>query len=524
LRGPSPGVFTTDGAKLTLKVSISAKITLVCCGLSLLAILCVNYVHLQRITDLTIEKNTAEFIGQTELMAVRSRGALQQMEQDSNALILTPPFQGLINSVRNDGIDLADASTTAQWRQRLETIFASFLQQREYYTQLRYIGLADNGRELVRVDKELQGNIRVKTEAQLQQKGDEFYFKETMNLPRGELYFSPVTLNREENKIDPTLLPTLRVIQAVYDTEGRQFGIFVINVDYGAMLQSLVSSLPPSNDTFIVDSLGHYVYRPAAGTDTAFHFNRSGLVLREEVAQMMTGGTEGESFVTVIGGEETLGYEISLPLAARYDQAKLFIGQFAPTERVFAEAKQIQLQSYLLAIVMIALTLIAAAFFSIGLTRPLQAMRNELLAYGEGREKLDLPLQKADEIGDLARAFDTLITRLGESQEKEKELIQQFENARKYSVDGLINLDHQGFVIVANPASEKFLALTEAQLIGRHITAILPQMTLDGDDSWDAVRTKFFKDLHYRSHTGRELYLDVDIMEGNPDRCDGWHG
>ena len=52
--------------------------------------------------------------------------------------------------------------------------------------RIRFIGVADNGREIVRVDRGgADGSVRIATDAELQQVGDAPYFRDTIKLAAG---------------------------------------------------------------------------------------------------------------------------------------------------------------------------------------------------------------------------------------------------------------------------------------------------------------------------------------------------
>jgi hypothetical protein len=58
---------------------------------------------------------------------------------------------------------------------RLQEIVSAFLKANPDYYQARYIGLADGGRELVRVERQA-GSMVAARRADLQRKGDRDYF------------------------------------------------------------------------------------------------------------------------------------------------------------------------------------------------------------------------------------------------------------------------------------------------------------------------------------------------------------
>jgi hypothetical protein len=82
--------------------------------------------------------------------------------------------------------DLADRSNVfaAAERRRLEARFAAELTAKPWYDEWRIIGIADGGRELIRVDRSGSGGaILTVPDAELERAGDRDYFRKTIRLP-----------------------------------------------------------------------------------------------------------------------------------------------------------------------------------------------------------------------------------------------------------------------------------------------------------------------------------------------------
>src|ERR1700674_5262484 len=79
------------------------------------------------------------------------------------------------------------------------------------YSQLRIIGLANRGRELLRVDRRGPGGApRIVPEAELVQTGERDYFKHTIGQSKSDVFVSPVELQKEVGTEGPAV-PLLHV-------------------------------------------------------------------------------------------------------------------------------------------------------------------------------------------------------------------------------------------------------------------------------------------------------------------------
>lgn len=127
---------------------------------------------------------------------LRLRQTFKDLRQDVLFLSNTPPVSGIVRAALNRGYDPRYGSSSKAWEERLQQIFSAFSAAHPDYYQIRYIGVADGGMELVRVDNR-GGEIEITPPARLQAKGDRDYFKATLGLHAGEVYLSKFNLNRE---------------------------------------------------------------------------------------------------------------------------------------------------------------------------------------------------------------------------------------------------------------------------------------------------------------------------------------
>ena len=107
---------------------------------------------------------------------------------------------GLMRAGANGGIDPTDGTTEAVWRERLEGRLAGQMGLKPAYS-LRFIGVEDGHREIVRVDRSgANGAVRIVPKTALKQVGDAPYFRKTIKLAPGEVYVSPVDLNAASSR------------------------------------------------------------------------------------------------------------------------------------------------------------------------------------------------------------------------------------------------------------------------------------------------------------------------------------
>ncbi len=96
-------------------------------------------------------------------------------------------------------------------------------------------------------------------ESDLQQKGQEPYFKAGLATPQKGVHFSEVSYNRERGALDSALVPTVRVVMPVFDETGSIFGMIVINANYSGMLRRAFEEHSPKDNTFVLNNSGDYM-------------------------------------------------------------------------------------------------------------------------------------------------------------------------------------------------------------------------------------------------------------------------
>ncbi|MEC7702957.1 MAG: hypothetical protein VYC19_09385, partial [Pseudomonadota bacterium] len=305
---------------------------------------------------------------------------------------------------------IKEANATQQdvklWTERLEDNFISIMKKKRYYTQMRFIGFHDNGREIVRVNQNDRGFERVKND-DLQYKGKEFYFAEADSLAYGEDYFSKITYNKEYGEVEPEKTPTLRSIVPVFDAQGNKFGFVVINVDYRRLLIAQYRDIKPEKNTYIINEYGDYMeYSPKkglldlvlGGADQNFSLQ----FLRTDEAEL-----RDEYYVETT---EDLIYSVKLNIAPDMDDNYLRAVLIIPRDEVFYQTNQVLYSIYVLSVLMVICTVIFSMIVSHFLTRSLCEMSKTLTRAIEQRDyKMDnLPVHQNDEVGDIARACDAL--------------------------------------------------------------------------------------------------------------------
>ena len=159
---------------------------------------------------------------------------------------------------------------SAAGREKLERQFSEFLASKSLYDSIRF--LDGSGNEVVRVDSK-NGNPQVVPASSLQNKAARYYFEETIGLPRGSSYVSPMDLNVEHGKIEEPIHPTVRFAAPVYTRLGERRGVLVLNYHAKVLLGDLNrKAVGRGGQIWLVDGGGYFLLGPDPSVEWAFMY------------------------------------------------------------------------------------------------------------------------------------------------------------------------------------------------------------------------------------------------------------
>ncbi len=118
------------------------------------------------------------------------------------------------------------------------------------YDQFRILDL--NGKEIFRVERKGVNSLSF---GALQDKSNRSYFQEGMALKKGQIFLSPINLNREYGTIEKPYKPVIRVVAPIFDSNNTQLGIVVINFKMERILNRLKSNIVDNNFYLLNDNM-----------------------------------------------------------------------------------------------------------------------------------------------------------------------------------------------------------------------------------------------------------------------------
>jgi PAS domain-containing protein len=111
-------------------------------------------------------------------------------------------------------------------RKTVSKEFLHFARQKKIYDQVRL--LDSKGMELIRVNDN-DGQPTIVPRSDLQSKGKRYYFQDTINLQKGEIFVSPFDLNIENGAVEEPRKPMIRIGTPIFHDNLTKSGIVILN-------------------------------------------------------------------------------------------------------------------------------------------------------------------------------------------------------------------------------------------------------------------------------------------------------
>ncbi len=423
---------------------------------------------LQTSNELAVESNLVEPIIEQ---------LYSQAHSDTLFLSRTPPVQGMLKALGN-----SDAKDYQLWQARLEQIFSEFLINKKFYYQIRYIGIANNGKELinVRFDKE----TIVSPSSELQQKSTRPYFKATIEKDPGQVYFSKIELAKNFGKIELPHKAVLRVATPIYDlSSGEVFGLIVINLNFGRFIAQLKTEELSQLSFYLANETGDFVSHPDNSKTFGFDLKKRHLI-QDEFPSLRPAITHNLKELTLsslkIDEHRHLGHYQQIALEQFDNSHQLNLLVLKETTAIDQTLSAYRLRSLLLGSALALAALAIATLAARRIATPLQQMAQSLESYEKSRQLGNLPIESNTEIGVLARSFNNLFTQMqfalteqAHSAMKAEQSSEQINAIFSSAAEGFITINEKGSIISFNQAAQKMFGYSEEEAINQNVNILM---------------------------------------------------
>jgi two-component system sensor histidine kinase/response regulator len=434
-----------------------------------------DYKAEQAVTADVFEQINNEIVTRAAVIA----DELDRSRNEINFLFSMPPVQGIVRATNNEGIDPLDGTRIEQWKAQLQTIFVAFLETHPHIQQIRYIGIDDEGLELVRAERR-SGNIQIVPEALLQEKSGNNYFTDIVRLKPRQVYISDINLNREFGDLEYPYWPTYRVSTPVFFHDTEIFGFVIININAESLFAKFTANVSQNMQLYLLDSDESFIWH----SDQALRYGK-------DFGKPITWGefypeAPGQSknlhikYATDLANNDTVYYtQQSVLLTGQHDQRKLIVKAGVPLSIISAALQSRRLDYYGFALLIMLVATLMFWRYQVSLKRRLAA--NETNA--------------------------------------------EYEAIVGSSMDAIIGIDTTGIVSSWNAGAHELFGHSAATAIGRNWVAVLDIEHLEAEledilSNISDGKREPAKDLQIKSRTGKSMIVSVIFspifLDGKP--------
>lgn len=282
----------------------------------------------------------------------------------------------------------------------LRNNFTKFSRQKKIYSQVRF--LDKNGMEIVRVDRK-KGRSKAVNSNDLQNKKEHNYFVETLKLEKDQRYISVLSLNRENNQVEKPINPTQRFSTPVFDKNNNLQGIIVLNLKIDRIMEILSDASEDDQALLFIGDDGSYYYHtdPSKvwGGKNDLNTNENFYQDYPELASYITNKNDSINTLTDVISYVNIKVE---------DKSLGKVIEITPKSLIFKAANQFLYVFIAIMVFALLLALIVALLLSNSISKPVEALTDEVNKLSKGDLQHPIDVVSNDEIGELSKAIERL--------------------------------------------------------------------------------------------------------------------
>jgi len=402
------------------------------------------------------------------------------------------------------------------WLTRLGIIFRSILQANPELLQARLVGVADGGRELVRVERR-DDEIVIVDRNNMRRKGHRPYFREASKLAPGEVTLSPMNANVENGVVQRPFQPTIRASTPIHTTEGKLFGIIVANAATDAWFQDISLIAGIYGKFLAANQDGDYIFRTDGGPIFASYDGQPDRFLRDWPRLQPIFNTE-ESATQNFETDDSFVAAHRVQYDAQKPQDYVVLAVEDDPATVFGDTWTLTLLGTLVAIVLSVLGVIAAYLVA----RPLRGLMTAARQIAQGKLSAATLVEKqSPEIGELGEALHIMKEAVEERDASLRKSEAHLQAIIDNTIDGLITIDRGGIIQRYNPGCEAIFGYTQDEAIGRNVNMLIPGTEGRNHDAYmrryertgEARFIGMRREVSGRHKSGRLVDIEVAIAE-----------
>ncbi|MCR3921975.1 MAG: cell wall metabolism sensor histidine kinase WalK [Firmicutes bacterium] len=258
-------------------------------------------------------------------------------------------------------------------------------------------------------------------------------------------------------------------------------------------------------DRFL-DARVHPVDKSMLGLATCPGFEEMGLPLTvDELELLLQGHPVAKRGYHSVSREQLA--TVAVPIMVMDEVAgAVFLN--APLTGISHTVSQVQGLVFYAALLATSLAMVVGYYMSKSISHPLQQMNRAALEVAGGNYQQQVKVTSSDEVGQLAHSFNHMSSTLFQTVEALSQEKAKLENIMISMNEGVVAIDQQNRILLANPQAQQLLRLQKADLTGQKITTLLPDSAMPNLFS-DVMQSDESHSHEYTEEGGRILSLQV---------------
>ncbi len=350
-------------------------------------------------------------------------------------------------------------------------LFRARIETKPAYLQVRLISVAGDGQELVRIERPRYGGpVSLVSRHDLQPKGHRYYLSEAAAMGEGEVFVSPIDLNREHGRIQQPHVAVMRAATPVIGNDGKVIAVVVINVDVGPLLYAMTGT-SDQIQTYLINRKGDFLVHPNRDHRFASDLGH-GHTFAVDFADLAGHVSLNEGWTaerrTPAGEIVTMVAETFMPVP----DYRFTLINAVPSLGAAAtsEARRIILWS---SIAGVAVALFVALLLGRRLSKPIRQMAESVAALESG-EVPELPEREPGEIGVLARALHSTSARLQQNTQALRAEERRFRTLFEESPSALVLVNADRQITMLNTQAERLFGYPRDELLNQPVDILVP--------------------------------------------------
>uniref|UniRef100_Q07V14 histidine kinase n=1 Tax=Rhodopseudomonas palustris (strain BisA53) TaxID=316055 RepID=Q07V14_RHOP5 len=432
---------------------LSVRLSLAMTTLVLSAVAAVGLLAYYNVGRAVVPASIQRLADQTKARIGAVEALLRTVRNEIVATRTFPAHQGIARARLNGGTDPEEGFSEEKWRRHLAETYAGQMSSKLGLLRYRFIGVADGGRELVRVDRVgADRHPRVVPAAELERRGEEEFFRRGIALPESEIYMSWTRSDPTEGDDDALPAPMATFATPVLTTTGELFGIIVLDLDMRPVFDRIRAALSEGTKSYIIDASGPYLVNLREGRIVPTSHARRWQDDFPELANSLGDKPGTAAVLTAPDGQRVaavIGFT-TLPGGLRAG-----VIETASLERIMAPAAALQSSVLIVALV----AAVAAVLLSVLLARSLAKPVAQITAAVDGfaaSGRLDVPANLSGETRILAAAFERMVSEISETTAALRSQSEILNKTIASMADAVLVIDAEGRRLFANPTSVAF--------------------------------------------------------------------